>query len=400
MRFQNIEDYKNQRNTAMTEVENLMNAGKQAEAAAKMTEIEQMDNDWSNDKVEFANAEALAGRFGNLKGLKIGEGEVMNNNIPTAPLTDEMDYRKSFMNYVINGGKVPTVQNADANTKTSDIGAVIPDTVLAKIIEKMEATGMILARVTRTSIKGGVTVPTSSVKPVATWVAEGAGSDKQKKTTGSITFAYHKLRCAVSVSLETDVMALEVFERTLINNVAEAMVKALEQAIINGSGTGCPKGILTETVVTGQNVDIAVSSDLTLETLEEAEAALPLEYEAGAVWLMTKKTYLKAKFLKDENGQYIFREVHGTDGSTKRFLFEREVVLNNYMANVTDTLTKDTVVAALFRLEDYDLNTNYSMGIREYIDEETEDKVRKSVMLADGKVLDKNSLVTITKKYQ
>lgn len=400
MRFQNIEDYKNQRNTAMTDVENLMNTGKHTEAAAKMTEIEQMDNDWENDKVEMANAAALAGRFGNLKGLKIGEGDSMQNNAPTGPLTDEMAYRQSFMNYVINGGKVPTMQNTDANTKTSDIGAVIPNTVLQKIIEKMEATGMILARVTRTSIKGGVTVPTSSVKPVATWVAEGAGSDKQKKTTGSITFAYHKLRCAVSVSLETDVMALEVFERTLINNVAEAMVKALEQAIINGSGAGCPKGILTETVVTGQNVDIAASSDLTLETLEEAEAALPLEYEAGAVWLMTKKTYLKAKFLKDQNGQYIFREVHGTDGSTKRFLFEREVVLNNYMANVTDTLTKDAVVAALFRLEDYDLNTNYSMGIREYIDEETEDKVRKSVMLADGKVLDKNSLVTITKKYQ
>ena len=400
MRFQNIEDYKNQRNTAMTEVENLMNTGKQTEAAAKMTEIEQMDNDWENDKVEMANAAALAGRFGNLKGLKIGEGDSMQNNAPTCPLTDEMAYRQSFMNYVINGGKVPTMQNTDANTKTSDIGAVIPNTVLQKIIEKMEATGMILARVTRTSIKGGVTVPTSSVKPIATWVAEGAGSDKQKKTTGSITFAYHKLRCAVSVSLETDVMALEVFERTLINNVAEAMVKALEQAIINGSGTGCPKGILTETVVTGQNVDIAASANLTIETLEEAEAALPLEYEAGAVWLMTKKTYLKAKFLKDENGQYIFREVHGTDGSTKRFLFEREVVLNNYMANVTDTLTKDAVVAALFRLEDYDLNTNYSMGIREYIDEETEDKVRKSVMLADGKVLDKNSLVTITKKYQ
>ena len=399
MRFQNIEDYKNQRNTLMNEVEKLMNAGKHVEAGAKMTEVENMDNDWENDKVEMANEAALKGRFGNLKSLKIGEGEEMQNNVPTGPLTDEMAYRQSFMNYVINGGKVPTMQNADANTKTSDIGAVIPNTVLQKIIEKMEATGMILARVTRTSIKGGVTVPTSSVKPVATWVAEGTGSDKQKKTTGSITFAYHKLRCAVSVSLETDTMALEVFERTLINNVAEAMVKALEQAIISGSGTGCPKGILTETVATGQNIDIAAGSDLTIKTIEDAEAALPLEYEAGAVWLMTKKTYLKAKFLKDENGQYIFKEVHGTDGTVKRYLFEREVILNNYFANVTDTITEDTIVAALFRLEDYDLNTNYSMGIREYIDEETEDKVRKSVMLADGKLLDKNSLVTITKKF-
>lgn len=399
MRFQNIEDYKNQRNTLMNEVEKLMNSGKHVEAGAKMTEIENMDNDWENDKVEMANEAALKGRFGNLKGIKIGEGESMKNNAPTGPLTDEMEYRKQFMNFVINGGKAPTMSNQDANTKTSDIGAVIPDTVLAKIIEKMEATGMILSRVTRTSIKGGVTVPTSNVKPVATWVAEGAGSDKQKKTTGSITFAYHKLRCAVSVSLETDLMALEVFERTLINNVAEAMVKALEQAIISGDGNGKPKGILLEEVVSGQNVDIAKGKELTLQTLEDAEAALPLEYEAGAVWLMTKKTYLKAKCLKDTTGQYIFKEVKGVNGQVTRYLNEREVILNNYLPNVTDTVTQDTVVAALFRLEDYDLNTNYSMGIREYIDEDTEDKIRKSVMLVDGKVLDKNSLVTVTKKF-
>ena len=59
---------------------------------------------------------------------------------------------------------------------------------------------------THTSYKGGVTVPTSSAKPTASWVAEGAGSDKQKKALGSITFAYHKLRCAISMSLEVSIV--------------------------------------------------------------------------------------------------------------------------------------------------------------------------------------------------
>ena len=135
--------------------------------------------------------------------------------------------------------------NANENTKTTDASVMIPTTVLEKIIEKIEATGMILPLVTRTSIKGGVTVPTSTVKPVASWVAEGATSDKQKKPVqGTITFAYYKLRCAVSMSLEMDTMALPVFETTLINNVVEAMTKAIEQSIINGTGVGQPKGIL------------------------------------------------------------------------------------------------------------------------------------------------------------
>lgn len=74
--------------------------------------------------------------------------------------------------------------------------------MLNQIVEKLESTGMILTLVTRTAYKGGVAIPVSTVKPVATWVSEGKGSDKQNKDIkkdGMITFAYHKLRCAVAV---------------------------------------------------------------------------------------------------------------------------------------------------------------------------------------------------------
>ena len=37
---------------------------------------------------------------------------------------------------------------------------------------------MILPEVTKTSYAAGITVPTSTTKPVATWVNEGASSDK------------------------------------------------------------------------------------------------------------------------------------------------------------------------------------------------------------------------------
>ena len=145
---------------------------------------------------------------------------------------ETMEYRKAFMDHVIRGTELPAEFRAAGTTKTTDIGAVIPTTVLNKIVEKLEATGMILPLVTRTSIKGGVSVPTSSVKPVASWVAEGAGSEKQKKTTGQITFTYHKLRCAVAVSLEVDTMALSAFEAALINNVLVVMVQENQKAFL------------------------------------------------------------------------------------------------------------------------------------------------------------------------
>ena len=98
-------------------------------------------------------------------------------------------------------------------------------------------------------------------------------------------FAYHKLRCAVSVSFETSIVTLGVFETTLINNIAEAMTKALEQAIISGDGEGQPKGILTEKAPDGQDIDIPASADVDYETLINAEAALPLCLESEAVWV-------------------------------------------------------------------------------------------------------------------
>lgn len=116
-----------------------------------------------------------------------------------------MEYRKAFMKYVCRGEALPKEYRADAVSKSTDVGAVIPTTVLNQIVEKLESTGMILALVTRTAYKGGVSIPVSTVKPTATWVNEGAGSDKQKKNIakdGMITFAYHKLRCAVAVQTQ------------------------------------------------------------------------------------------------------------------------------------------------------------------------------------------------------
>lgn len=332
-------------------------------------------------------------------------GKVVRNfasPTPTGTSQEEdggIAYRKAFMDYVQRGIDIPMELRGNENTKTSDVGVTIPQNVLNRIVEKMEATGMILNAVTRTAYKGGLTIPTSSVKPTASWVNEGAGSDKQKKTVaGTLTFAYHKLRCAVSVSLEVETMALSAFENTLSSNVAEAMLKALEQSIISGNGSGKPKGILAETPVSGQALEILSSGTLSYQTLTEAEAALPLAYEAGAVWLMTKKTFMAFVGMVDGSGNPIARVDHGISGTVERTLLGRTVILNDYMDSYAASVESDTIFAALFNMKDYVLNTNLNMTMKKYEDNDTDDWITKAIMLADGKVVDKNSLVTLTKK--
>ena len=297
---------------------------------------------------------------------------------------NSVEYRNAFMDYVTKGTKLPEEFRSGTNTLTSDVGAIIPTETLNKIVEKIEAYGMILPLVTRTSFKTGLTIPTSSAKPVATWVNEGEGSAKQSKSTGTLVFTHHKLRCAVSVSLEVENMAWSAFEATLLSNITEAMAKAVESAIINGDGNTMPKGILTET-------GAKVTGAITYKNICAAEGKLPIEYEDNAVWVMSKNTFMNDVVgMVDAQGQPVARVNYGLGGKPERFLLGRTVVLTNY-------IPEEGPSAFLFDFSDYVLNTNFNIALKIYEDNDTDDIVRKSIMVCDGKVVDASSLVVISK---
>ena len=400
------EIYTSQRNQLLTDAQQLIDAGKMEDANAKMEEIKVLDAKYDEEAKLQANLNALTGF--KVPGLQAMTGVTETVDLTGAKKPDILDrydtdeYKKAFMAYVLTGRKIPgELTNADANTKTSDVGAAIPTTTLQKIYEKMESVGMILPRVTHTSYKGGVTVPTSSAKPTATWVAEGEGSDKQKKALGSITFAYHKLRCAISMSLEVSLVTYPMFESQFVANVAEAMVKAEEKAIIDGSGSGQPKGVLKETVVTGQNIDIAAATTaLAYTDLVKAEAALPQAYDTDAIWCMKKKTFFEQIVgMVDDNKQPVARVNYGINGKPVYSLFGREVLLvGDYLPSFTASVTADTVFAFIFNFKDYLWNENLGLTFRRYTDNTTDDEVTVALSLVDGKAVDVNSLVTMTKK--
>lgn len=395
----NRKEYETKRQALINEAEALINEGKLEEANKKMEAVTELDKNFEAAAKAEANLRALSTPPLPLSGVGDGASFGRGDDENEEDMYDSVEYRKAFMNYVLKGTAIPEkFRNVSATTKTTDVGSVISPTIVNRIVEKMESMGMILPLVTKTSYAAGATVPTSSVKPEATWVAEGGTSDKQKKATGQIDIKGYKLRCAISMTLETSVMSLQIFETVFVNSVSEAMVKAQEKAFIFGTGSGQPKGVLTETAESGCNIDIAANSDPTYQTLVEAEAALPLAYENGAVWNMTKKTFMKFVGMVDTNKQPIARVNYGIDGKPERTLLGRRVVLNDYMTSLGATINKDTVVAFLFDWSDYMFNTNYNMVVKSYEDNDTEDQITKAVMICDGKVIDKNSLVTVTKK--
>lgn len=399
------EVYKEKRNDLINRGNELMQSGDLDSADTVMNEIIELDSEYERQAQAEANFNALNNqKTSNIITNMIGDEKMTDNTNfrSTSEMYSSSEYRNAFMRNVLTGEKIPDeFKNAAQQSSTSDVGAVIPTTVMEMIIQKIEKYGTILPLVTQTAYKGGVTIPVSAVNVSASWVAERSTSDSQKFTTGAVTFAYHKLICKVAVSFEVDKVTLDVFERTVAENISKAMVKALEQAIFTGEGDSAnqPKGFLTETAVDGQNIELTTGSHITYEDICAAEAALPEGYEETAVWTMTKKTFFNEIIgMTDTNGQPIARLSAGLDEKPEYSIFGRKVVLNSYMSSFTDSPSADTIVAALFDFNGYVLNTNYALTIRKYTDEATDDVVSKAIMLVDGKTVDKNSLVTITLK--
>ena len=130
--------------------------------------------------------------------------------------------------------------------------------------------------------------------------------------------------------------------------------------------------------------------------LTAAEAALPTAYENGAVWVMAKSTFLGFVGMKDTTGQPIAHVNFGIDGKPERFLLGRQVVLTDNLTGFSAASVND-IFAFIYRMQDYMLNTNFTIGIKTYEDNETDDIIRKSIMVCDGHPIDTTSLIKLKK---
>lgn len=369
-------------------------------------ELDTLNGELAELRDMVANCDAPAQRNGfnplsvvGARGANVADGAVT------------LEQRIAFKNYIANGDMAQYRAAAGNSTSADNVGSVIPQNLINQIMEKLETVGTIYNLVTKTAYPVGQTIPKEATKPVATWVGhatstsgEGNGSTAGKTTLDtSIVFAHFKLRCEVAMTEEVAQMSLSSFEALFVKNVSLAMLRAIEGAIVDGDGNGQPTGILANTPVTGQAIEVAKADKLSYALLCKAEAAIPVEYEAGAKWCMSKKTFMSFIGMVDSNGQPIARVNYGITGKPERYLLGREVVIHNpqtgsKLGNYADTVSADTLFAFIFNFEDYTLNNNYDLGIQHKIDWDNEDHRTKAVAAYDGKVIDKGSLVTLTKK--
>lgn len=352
-------------------------------------------------ELESENAEHFVAE-GEVRQAPISGNIVMSSAVGTNELRninqEDLEERQAFMNYVLKG-KTPE-QRENQVSKISDAGATVPNTVLNRIVEKLRVYGNIFSRISITNIKGGVEIPTKSAKPTAQWVAEGNVADTQKNAVdGKISFSYHKLQIRVAVTLEADTVSLAIFEDNIVDNCYEAMVVAIEDAIINGTGSGQPLGIIKDTKIkTEQKIKVKASEIQKYDVWSKIFAKLPLSKRQGSVLIVNSETFEGDLMgMTDSNGQPVARVNIGLNGEDKQVFKGKEVVMVESSLPSFEACTANNVFGIIVNLKDYMLNTNLQMALKRYFDEDTDQYITKSTMIADGKLADTQGVLLLTK---
>ena len=306
---------------------------------------------------------------------------------------DSVEYRNAFIEFAKTGVMAEEFRDV---AMTANNSAVIPVTTLNKIVEKLESFGNILPLVTYMNYPAGVAVPTSQLASPAVWTTDADvaknGIAVDGKVTGSITFGAYPLVKALGLSFMAQVQSLSAFETALANNVADAMAKAMEKAIVDGTGVGQMKGILAETPAK----TVALSNKLSFADVVNIKKSIPAAYRSGAVLVMNESTFYEFYGMTDANGQPIARVNFGVDKEPEYMLFGQRVVVTDWMKDY-ETAKSSDVVAFAVQLDKYVINTAHQIDLVTYIDNATRNKVYQSFAALDGKLVDANGLVFVTK---
>lgn len=303
-----------------------------------------------------------------------------------------LEYRQAFRNYIVSGTPIPErFKNEERSaelTVVGDVAAVIPTTIMNKVIEDLTIEGKIINKITQTTYQGGISIPISEIMPEATWLTDEStpSEEKKGKMEAKLTFGYHMLEAKVAIGLLTATVSLSIFEQTMVKQLKKAMIRAIEKAIVSGSGSGQPLGITKIADLPTKNIVKFSDSEIgTVKGWAKPEAAVDEAYDNDSlVYLMNKQTWeMHLNSMVDTTGQKI--GLGRIDEKGRKILNGREVLTTDQFKGY-DNAAQDEIFGALVNLEQYLLNSNLSMYYKKYFDEDKNKWIHKCLMIVDGKM--------------
>ena len=294
----------------------------------------------------------------------------------TGNALDSMEYRKAFMQYV-QTGEWNYQKRADETLITSDVGKVIPNTIMNEFIKELKVYGNLYNRVRKLNVKGGVEFPIEELVPTVSWITETTVSDTQAvpKIKTSVSFGYHIVEARLSQSLLSQVVTLDTLETEMARLLSEAFAREFDRVILSGTGSGQPIGILNDTRVKAENKITFTAAELADWTKWRTKlfAKVPLAYRGEGVLVMTAATFeSQIMTLKDANDRPLYMETYDpVNGTVSGKFAGREVILvEPDIMKDFDAAADGDAFAIYFRPNDYAINTNLQLAFKRWFSDE------------------------------
>lgn len=327
-----------------------------------------------------------------------------------------MEYRTAFMNYIqrgeINRDVLQFEQRAGTAGSSADLGVLIPTTVVQSIMQEAEKVyGSLYSKVRKTNLPGGVKYPIGSFSATFKRITETTVSDRQKagEITGYVEFSYNIGEIRLARTLLQAVLSVPVFETEFAKVVVKTYVEAMDKEIINGVATNnqC-EGILTEAAKSSSRIPADNVIEFTADEISDWTAwekklfaIIPLSMETAlSEFVMAKQTYVSNLVtMKDNNGQPIKKA--GYDVTDRQHKFN-EYAVNRVEKDIFkdfDSCANGEFFGMFWNPEEaYAINSNMEFTVVDYFDQETNQYVKKALVINDGKVLDPKYIYLLKKK--
>ena len=237
------------------------------------------------------------------------------------------EYRSAWLKNLRRLPLTDAEKRAYANA--SGTGAeVVPTQTANEIISKVKKLAPMLNEVTLLHVKGAVKFVVEGTNNDAAIHTENAAITPAADTLTTVTLSGYEIVKLVQISDTVMTMSIAAFESWIVDMLAEAIARKVEDFFINGTGTSQPKGIdKANTWGATNSVTVGASASLTAENVQTLIGLLNAGYDRNAKFVMSKRTlFTDFMPLQDTSKNHIV-----TVQGNSYFVYGYPVLLSDYV---------------------------------------------------------------------
>lgn len=302
--------------------------------AMKAEEIDALEKETKELTEERAGLIAAAEkRNGILDNIAKGAGIVsrtfeqkQDNADPDDPFGTP-EYRSAWLKNLRRLPLTDAEKRAYANA--SGTGAeVVPTQTANEIISKVKKLAPMLNEVTLLHVKGAVKFAVEGTNNDAAIHKENAAITAAADTLTTVTLTGYEIIKLVQISDTVMTMSIAAFESWIVDMLAEAIARKVEDFFINGTGSSQPKGIdKANTWVAENSVTVTKADSLTAANVQTLIGLLNAGYDRNAKFAMSKKTLFTDFMPLQDNSKNHIVTVQGNN----YFVYGYPVLLSDYV---------------------------------------------------------------------